>query len=490
MTATSEPSRSVAGADAPLAGPPHDLRGLPLARLFAGLQRKDQLAPLGALPPGDGLVRIPVKGAPIVIVRNPHHARHILVQHQDLYAKGIDYRILAVLLGRGLLTNFDLTSWQRQRALVQPLFAKRHLEPMAAHMADATGDWLDRLERRAADGTEIDVNAEMMQLTLDVVGRALFGASIDQRSVDVIGEAMTTVLRSASANFRVVGLYRAIGRLPGVKFDDLLRVRRLHWIRAQRRIARLDEIVHGLIDARLRSGPRASGDDLLSLLLAARDERGEDGMDRTQVRDEVMTFLGAGHETTANAMTWMWLTLSRHPEARRRMEAEVDEVLGGRRPTLADADRLPWTTACLNESMRLFPPVPAISRWAIRRDEIDGVKLPAGTVAIILPYLIHRDPQIWPNPEGFDPERFMPGAGAGRPRQAFMPFGAGKRICVGSGFATVEGTILAAMITQRYRLDLVPGTRIRREVAITLRPADGMPMTVHRRTDGPPLIVG
>jgi cytochrome P450 len=467
------------GARAETESPPLTLSGAPLLRLLAGIQRTDQLAALSRLPAGDGLVRLPVKGAPIVLVRNPQHARHILVTNQDLYAKGIDYKVLAVLLGKGLLTNFDQASWQRQRALVQPLFARRHLGPMVDHMVGAGADWLDALDRRAAGtGVPIDVSEAMMGLTLDVVARALFGASLPQRDVDAVGASMTVVLRAAAANARVIAFYRALGRLPGVQFEDLLRLRRLHWARAQRGIARIDEVVHALIDERLREG--AQGSDLLSLLLSARDDAGAE-MDREQVRDEVTTFLAAGHETTANALTWMWLLLSRHPEARARMEAEVDEVLGGRTPTFADADRLPWTTACLHEAMRLFPPVPAISRVSMRRDEVGGLRVPAGTVMVILPYLIHRDPQLWSNPEGFDPRRFLPGAQEGRPRQAFMPFGAGRRICVGSGFATIEGTLLAAMTAQRLRFDLVPGARIRRELAITLRPRDGMPMTVHRR---------
>jgi cytochrome P450 len=459
------------------ADPPATLRGVPLARLLAGIQRRDQMAALALLPPGNGLVRIPVKGAPIVLVRHADHARHVLVQHQDLYAKGIDYKVLAVLLGRGLLTNFDLTSWQRQRALVQPLFAKRHLGPMVDQMVTAGEDWLDRLAPQAHAGATLDVNDAMMGLTLDVVGRALFGASLPQRDVDAVGDAMTVVLRAAAANARVIAFYRALGRLPGVTFDDLLRLRRVHWNRAQRGIATIDGVVHGLIDQRLRDG---LGDDLLSLMLGARDDAGS-AMGREQVRDEVTTFLAAGHETTANAMTWLWLLLSRHPQARHRMEEEVDAVLGDRRPTLADADRLPWTTACFNEAMRIFPPVPAISRVAMRRDVIGGLTVPAGTVMVLLPYLMHRDANVWPNPEGFDPQRFLPGASAGRPRQAFMPFGAGRRICVGSGFATIEGTLLAAMSARRFRFDLVPGTRIRREVAITMRPRDGMPMTVRPR---------
>ncbi len=209
------------------AAEPVTLRGRSLLRLLAGIQHKDQLAILSSLPPGDGLVQVPVKGAPIVLVRNPHHARHVLVTNQDLYAKGIDYKVLAVLLGRGLLTNFDPTSWQRQRALVQPLFARRHLGPMADQMVAAASDWLDALDRRAADtGVPIDASESMMGLTLDVVGRALFGASLPQRDVEAIGHSMTVVLRAASANARVIAFYRALGRIPGVEFEDLLRLRR------------------------------------------------------------------------------------------------------------------------------------------------------------------------------------------------------------------------------------------------------------------------
>ncbi len=472
------------GADAPL--PPNEqvylLRGRKLVKFFLGLQQKDQLAPMSQLPAGSGLVTIPVKGAPILLVRNPRHARHVLVTHQDQYVKGIDYKVLAVLLGKGLLTNFDQELWQRQRALVQPLFARRHLEPMGTHMTDAAAAWLDRLEASHPDGAELELGAAMMELTLDVVGRALFGTSIDGKDVEVVGDAMNDVLHAAAANFKLVGLYRSISKLAGVKFESLLQLRFRHWNRAMKAKDALDGIVDGLIDKRIAS--KDEGDDLLSLLVAARDERGGD-MPREQVRDEVMTFLGAGHETTANAMTWMWLLLSQYPEARKRMQAEVDEVLQGRRPTFADLDSLPWTNAVFQESMRIYPPVPAFSRVATKNDEIDGQAVPVGTVVIILPYLLHKDPELWPNPEGFDPERFMPGNTTGRHKQAYMPFGAGRRICVGAGFAQMEGVLLAAMTAQRFEFDLVRGTRVRKEIAITMRPRDGMPVQVRRRREAP-----
>lgn len=464
-----------------------ELTGREALRFFRRVSGPDPLPALSALPGTNGLVRVPAIGQSVFIVRHPAHMRHILVTNQDTYVKGIDYRILGILLGRGLLTNFDQEDWQRNRSLVQPLFARRHLGPMARHMVEAADDWLDALEDSTPEHGELDANAAMMGLTLDVVGRALFGQSIEGGMTETVGESMTELLEAGGAFFRIAPIARALNDRTRIEFEDVFRVRRRHWQRVEHHKAIMDEIVHGLIDARLQGGAVPTGDDLLSLLLAARDERGEQGMDRSQVRDEVMTFLGAGHETTANGMSWMWMLLSQHPEVRRRLEAEVDEVLEGRRPTFEDVDRLPYTSAVLQESMRLYPPVPVVSRVSARADEIDGVPIPANSVMILPSYLVHRDPAFWENPEGFDPDRFMV-AGAGRPRQSFMPFGAGRRICVGQGFALIEGVLLAAMTVQRFRLDLVPGYRPQRQVAVTMRPRHGLPMVLRRRTDAPPIV--
>lgn len=470
--------------DLPPIPEPHQMRGRQLGRFVRQVQGQDQLEALGSLPGDSGIVSLRVLGPSVVFLRDPEHVRHVLVTNQDNYVKNNAYRILAVLLGRGLLTNFDREDWQRQRRLVQPLFAKRHLAPMAEHMTAATEDFVARMAPLAEGTPTIDVNDAMMELTLDVVCRALFGTATDNALRQTVGDAMDTLLAAAQANLRVGGTYEVIARTPGISFDALLRLRQVHWRRAQRAKAVLDGVVHGLIDRRVQH-PDPEASDLLSLLLSARDEEeGGDGraMDRERVRDEVMTFLGAGHETTANALTWLWYTLSQYPEARRRMEAEVDEVLQGRTPTFEDVDRLPWTNACLQEAMRLHPPVPAFTRAAIASDEVGGVHIPRGSTVVTSPYLLHRNPRLWENPEGFDPERFMPGAtGPARPRLAFMPFGAGRRICVGQGFALMEGVLLAAMLTQHLRFDLAPAARIQGDVAITLRPRDGMPMVMRPR---------
>jgi cytochrome P450 len=455
------------------------MRGREMPRFLAEAGR-DLLGALEHLPGGSSLLRMPSFGGPTYLVRHPEHARQVLVTNQDAYVKGDDYRVLAWQLGNGLLTNLDRESWQRNRAIVQPLFAKRHLAPMASHMVAAAGDWLGALDARVGEGETIDISRAMMGLTLDVVGRALFGRGIDGPTTAAVGEAITVLLDGASASYDLLPLYQLLHERAGIPFEDTLRIRWRRWRRATVAKAELDAIVHAIIDARVAEG--SAGDDLLSLLLTAQDERGETAMDRRQVRDEVMTFLGAGHETTANALTWMWMLLSLHPQARNRMQAEVDEVLGGRRPVYEDAERLVWTSAVLQESMRLFPPVPIITRVCAEQDEMAGRSIRAGSDMIVLTHLLHRDPEFWPNPEGFDPERFMPGAGEDRPRQSFMPFGAGRRICVGQGFALLEGVLLSAMIAQRLRFDLVPGARVRREFAVTLRPRDGMRMTVWRRS--------
>jgi cytochrome P450 len=259
--------------------------------------------------------------------------------------------------------------------------------------------------------------------------------------------------------------------------ERALRLRPIRQRRFRARIRELDELVAAMIASHR---DRHGDDDLLTLLLGAREEDTGAPMSDRQIRDEVVTFLTAGHETTANALSWMWMLLSRHPEHRDRLEAEVDEVLAGRTPSFADADRLPFTRAVIQETLRLYPPVWIIGRRAVADDVIDGVRIPAGASVAVLIYLTHRDPDIWPNPEGFDPSRFLPDRAGGRPRGAYVPFAAGRRVCVGNTFALTEATLLTAMIAQRYRLDLDPTERVEPEPLITLRPS-GLTMRLRPR---------
>lgn len=478
MATTAPVSPSAPAVPAAPSEQPYVLRGARLAR-FLWEGRKDPLEPLCRIPGAPGIVRIPDPFANVFLVRSPQHARHVLIANQDAYAKGTDYRVLGVLLGNGLLTNADPVFWQRQRKLVQPMFAKRHLAPMATHMVAAAHAWLDRWDAEATgEGTTVDAHQAMNALTLDVVGRALFGVGIDDRTTQTVGRAMTDVLHAGSYYLQTGWITRAL-MATGMELNTALKTRPRMWRQAMRAIDTLDEVVARLIAA-YEADPDADQDNLLALLLSARDEDTGEPMSREQVRDEVMTFLGAGHETTANALSWTWMLLSQHPDVRERLQAEVDEVLAGRTPTAEDVDRLPYTMAVLQESMRLYPPVPAVSRVAQEDDMVGGVRIPKGSGVLVLPYVIHRDPDLWPNPEGFDPRRFLDPP-AERPRQAFMPFGAGRRICVGNGFALMEGVLLMAMIVQRFELDLRSGARVTPEIAITLRPEGSLPMVLRRR---------
>ncbi len=414
---------------------------------------------------------------PFFMVRAPAHLEQVLVARQENYVKSFQYRLLAIGMGEGLLTN-EGESWEQQRRLIQPMFAKRHLAQFAENMTAAISPAMDEWERRA-DGTRVDVTSEMTNLTLDVVGRALFGAELAKEAAR-IGPAVLVGLRMGVLAARlqlafapprwVIDRGRAIFRLP-VLTPRLSRFRRS--------MATIDEVVDRLISER-QAAMEGAPSDLLGLLLAARDETGR-SMDRTQVRDELVTFMLAGHETTANGLAWMWYLLSLNPEARERMHAEVDEVLGGRVPTAEDAERLNWTSACFQEAIRLYPPAWVFEREAVDDDDLEGHVIPAGSTLLIPTYLIHRDPRLWPNPEAFDPRRFLPENVHTHVRYAYLPFGAGRRMCVGAGFSIMEATLIVAMIAQRFELDLVAGANVTPEPTVTLRSRDGLPMTLRRR---------
>jgi cytochrome P450 len=416
------------------------------------------------------------RGRHFIVVGGHEQAREILVTRQDEFGKGIEYELLRLALGDGLLTS-EGELWRRQRTLVQPMFAKRHLGAFTGHMTRATVDAIAALEAEVPDGATVDVAGRMMALTLDVVGRALFGADLAGDTSRRVGRAMDDVLGLSTKMARRPRTFAA-SLLPGM---DL---RRAMWANPEARrffraLDELDRVIGGLLDA--RTAAAEPGQDLLGLLLGARDEATGEPMSRRQVRDELMTFMGAGHETTANALAWTWRQLARHPEARERLQAEVDDVLGDRVPAMDDVDRLPWTRACVEETMRLFPPVWTVGRRALDDLELGGFSIPRDSSVFVLIRMVHRDPAVWADPEGFDPRRFLPEAARGRPRSAFLPFGAGRRICVGSSFATIEAVLLAAMLARRFTFELPRAERLEEEATITLRPRGGLPMVVRRR---------
>jgi cytochrome P450 len=388
----------------------------------------------------------PWKG--LYILSRPEQAEHVLAANQDNYVKPFTYRPLRLLLGDGLVTA-EVPTWRRHRRIVQPAFSSRNIASLAAEMDDgarrATGRWGDK--------QVIDVAGEMTALAADVAGRALFGieaaagapprgpassagewlALLAGATPVTSGPRSSLVVRAAAARLGIGGVWRQAERVA--------------------------------------PGGRAG---LLELLRQAQDAG---ALSAREVSDEVGTFLGAGSETTAMALTWSLALLSAYPHARQRLEDETD-ALPGDGP--ADLEKLPWTTAVISEAMRLYPPAWTLERTAIDDDNVGGTPVPAGSMVAVLPYLVHRNPAVWPNPSGFDPERFLPG-GPPRHRYSWIPFGGGKRGCVGAGFARQEAVLALARICRDYRLDLLDAALPAPRGLVTLRPAGPVRMRLTRR---------
>ncbi len=388
--------------------------------------------------------------------------KHVLIDNNKNYVKSRNYQGLKLVLGDGLVTS-DGELWRRQRKLAQPAFVKRRIEAFAEPMARASEDLLAAWDRMP-DGAAIDVHDAMMKLTFRIVGRTLFDAELGGAG-DRIGPLIETLIHYAN------DYAESLIRLP----PWLLPTKRNRdFIRAK---AEVDRIVKGIIDGRRRSGQER--EDLLGLLMSATDEAGR--MSEQQLRDEVVTLAMAGHETTANALSWTFHLLSLHPEIDRRLEAELDAVLGGRTPALEDLPKLAFADRVIRESMRLYPPVWAFERDALEDDVLCGYRVEGGSTIGVATYALHRHPDHWENPEGFDPDRFLPERSAGRSRFAYLPFGAGPRQCIGMGMALMEALVVLATLRQRYRLELVPGHEVKLDPSVTLRPTKGIRMWLRRR---------
>ena len=402
-----------------------------------------------------------------LFLAHPEHIKHVLQDNARNYVKGIVIAKMKVVIGEGLFTS-EGDFWRRQRRLSQPAFHRDRLAGFATAMTETTAAMLDRWASRARSGAPFDVAADMSALTLGIVGRALFSRVLDTEA-DEVGAAQTEALAIVNE--------RAIRFLPPPTWWPSRTNRRL-----RRAIAVLDRVVYDIIEARRRTGEQPG--DLLAMLLLARDEETGAGMTDRQLRDEVMTFLLAGHETTAVALTWTWYLLDRNPDVAERLRGEVGAAIGTRTPTLEDLPRLRYVRMVVEEAMRLYPPVWGFMRQALGEDRVGGYRIPKHSVVTISPYVTHRHPAFWDDPERFDPERFRPERSNGRPRFAYLPFSGGPRLCIGNEFALMEAQLVVAMTVQRYRLHLVPGTRVEPESRLTLRPRGGLPMAVRPVAEG------
>ncbi|MGE3511494.1 MAG: cytochrome P450 [Vicinamibacterales bacterium] len=407
------------------------------------------------------LVYLRSNGERIYLVTEPRHVKDILVTQQRKFKKGRGLERSRALLGDGLLTS-EGEAHLRQRRLIQPAFHKERIAAYAAAMTDAAS----RTSARWQDGTTLDVDAEMMRLTLAIVGKTLFDADVDAQTRQV-GEAMSAVMRSFW--LRMLPFADVIERLP---IPSLRRAREAR--------ATLDRIVYGLIAER-RQAPGDRGDLLSMLLLAHDEEHPGQGMTDRQVRDEAITLFLAGHETTANALAWTWHLLGQSPDVEEQLHAEVDRVLAGRLPTVADIPALAVVEQVVTESMRLYPPAWIIGRRAIAEYQLDDYVVPPGGIVITSPYLTQRIPAIFPHPDRFDPSRWTPAFKAALPPFAYFPFGGGTRRCIGEAFAWTELVLVVATLARHWKLRAVPGHPVVPEPVVTLRLKHGLRMTAHRR---------
>ena len=399
----------------------------------------------------------------VFLLNHPDYVRDLLVTHHERFIKGRALQRAKRLLGNGLLTS-ESEFHRRQRRLAQPAFHRQRINAYGRVMVELAS----KTSERWRDGQMLDISGEMMRLTLAVVGKTLFDADVES-DADEVGAALTDVMELFG--YLMLPFSEFLERLPLPPQRRFARAR-----------ARLDAIIYRIIEERRLSG-RDRG-DLLSMLLFAVDEEGDrTGMTNEQLRDEVMTLFLAGHETTANLLTWTFHLLAENPEAEDALHAELDAVLeGGRTPTVEDLQALRYTEMVVAETMRLYPPAWAIGRLAIADHEVGGYRIPKGALVLVSPYVMHRDPRFFPEPQRFRPERFTQEAKEARPQFAYFPFGGGVRRCIGEGFAWTEGALLLATLARRWRLRPAPGHAVRAQPRITLRPGKGgVPMTLERR---------
>jgi len=426
--------------------------------------------PSGALPPeasGDPLrfllqltrefgdvVQFPTVFGPLYLVNHPDYIRAVL--HGSSYVR---VSMLKMGLGEGLLTS-EGSYWRSQRRRMQPAFHQQCIESLDSVITDATGELVREWRRFSDSGQTFDVAAEMMRLTLRIIGKALFGVDFAPKA-DRISKSITTMLEFLK-QLSFFAPSNTITSSHNRLFQEGMRT--------------IDKIVYGIIEDRRKGEKRH---DLLGLLLEQNGARSS--LSDRQVRDEIVTLFIAGHETTAIMLSWTWYLLANHPEVEQRLHRELDAVLGGRSAGFHDLAKLPYTKMVIQESMRIYPPVLLLYRKALADQEVGGFFIPANTTVAVSPYTAHRHPGFWEEPERFDPERFTSERHSKRPQYAYFPFGGGPHLCMGNVLAMMEGTLILATIAQRYSLRLAPGQRVEPDPFITLRLRHGLRIKLEPR---------
>lgn len=446
---------------APLPPGPRTLRDR--ARAFRAMTTDPDSAALALNTEYGPIMAIDIGRRRVMLLADPDLVGELLLDKDAAYVKDEVTRGLAEVLGRGLLTS-EGELWRRQRKLIAPSLGKKQVASYASAMTRLARDYASGLR----DGEVRDVHADMSEVTLQIVVETLFGTAMN-------------------------GAHERVGPIVDAYMDDFHALvhswRRLFppWFpfperrRGRRAAVELDAMVMEVVRRKRASSER--GDDLLSRMLLARDEAdATNGMDDRQLRDEAITLFMAGHETTANALSWTLLLLAEHPEVDARVAAEVESVLGGRAASADDIASLPTTRAVLDEAMRLYPPAHIIGREASRDVLLGGYRVPKGTTVLVSPWAMHHDPRFFRDPEAFRPDRWLDGSAARLPRYVYLPFGGGPRVCVGNHFAILEGVLVLASIIQRARFERVSRAPVPAQPAITLRPRHGVPLRVAARS--------
>jgi len=444
----------------PLRVPPGPPRSATPGLLHKLASNRLALMNLAAARYGDA-ARVAIGPKTLYIFNHPDYAKHVLADNAANYHKGIGLVQAKRAIGDGLLTS-DGPRWREQRRMIQPVFQAKRIAEQAPVIADEAAELVKRLRQHPA-GQPVNITEEMTGLTLGVLGRALLE---DDLSVfGGIGHSFEAV--QDQAMFEMVTL----SMIPmWVPLPKQLRFRKAR--------AHLEEVVKILVaNKKARAG--GTGEDVMSRLIELTRNEPDPDVGKQRMRDELVTLLLAGHETTASTLSWSFYLLSEHPQVWERLHAEAVAVLGDRTPTVDDLPQLRYTSMVIEEVMRMYPPVWILPRLAQADDEIGGYHVPAGADVVVCPYLMHRHPGFWTDPERFDPERFAPEASSARPRYSYIPFGAGPRFRVGSNLGMMEAVLVLATVVRELRLVRQPGYRVVPEPMLSLRIKGGLPMTIH-----------
>lgn len=397
----------------------------------------------------------------VYFLNHPDLIKDVLLTRAPNFRKGDAVRMNRRIFGNGLLAN-EGASWLEQRRLIQPAFHRTRIESYAATMVEYT----ERLLTEWKPGELRDLHSDMMRLTLEIVCRALFNVEIGAEEDRIAGALNTMMQLGTGGRLLLPQLLRRIPTSANRRYEKATQV--------------LDEVVYGLIRAK-QAHPEHRSNDLLSALLEARYEDGS-AMSNPQLRDEVMTLLLAGHETTAVTLSWIWLLLAQHAEVEQKLHSELENVLGGRAAVAQDISGLTFTDCIVKEAMRLFPPAWALVRTAMTDIDVGGYTIPAGSSVVMSQWVMHRDPRFYEEPELFRPERWLDDRSKSLPRFAYFPFGGGPRICIGASFAMTEAVLVLATIAQSWQMHLTDALPPRPVPGITLRPEGGVHLRVTRRS--------